>query len=231
MQKSFQSTIGIKNKMKHSLPLLWIVIFLFLAACSVEALAADRLPWVGDAPVLFMDDFSHESGGWSHHSDSSSFSGYAEGGFRLWTSIPNYQFWSVPGLYFQDVLIQTKARKTSGPENNLFGVICRYQNPKNFYALVIGSDQYFGIFKMLDGEFELIGRPTMDFSQTIQTGDGLNEIQALCQDERLVLIVNGSKLIEVQDSSLSSGDVGLIAGNFDEPGISVLFDNFIVANP
>ncbi len=147
------------------------------------------------------------------------------------TSIPNYQFWSVPGLNFQDVLVYTKARKISGPENNLFGVICRYQNPNNFYALVIGSDQYYGVFKMLDGEFGLIGRPTMDYSAAIQTGDRDNEIHALCQAENLVLIVNGSKLIAVQDDSLSSGDVGLIAGNFDEPGINILFDNLIVVKP
>lgn len=217
--------------MKRLLPFLTLLILTLLTACGIEAFAADRLPWVKNAGVLFMDDFSHESGGWSTHSDSSSFSGYAEGGFRLSTSIPNYQFWSVPGLYFQDVLIHTKVRKTSGPENNLFGVICRYQSPQKFYALVISSDRYYGIFKMIDGKFELIDRTTMDFSEVIKSGDELNEIHALCQGEQLVLIVNGSKLIEVQDSSLDSGDIGLIAGNFDEPGINVLFDNFIVANP
>ena len=217
--------------MKRLLPFLSFAIMLLLSACEMEALAADRLPWVGDAPVFFMDDFSHESGGWSTHSDSSSFSGYAQGGFRLSTTIPNYQFWSVPGLNFQDVLIHTKAKRLDGPNNNLFGVICRYQDPQNFYALVIGSDRYYGIFKMLEGELKLIDRPTMDFSEVILTGESENEIHALCQGDRLALIVNGSKLIEVRDASLGSGDVGLIAGNFDEPGINVLFDNFIVAKP
>ena len=217
--------------MKRLLTLLNLSVILFLSACGLETFAADRLPWVGDAPVLFMDDFSYKSGGWATHSDSSSFSGYDQGGFRLSTTIPNYQFWSVPGLNFQNVLIHTKARRLSGPDNNLYGVICRYQNPQNFYALVIGSDRYYGIFKMLEGEFNLVGRPSMDFSEVIKTGEGVNEIHALCQRDQLALIVNGSKLIEVRDASLASGDVGMIAGNFDEPGINVLFDNFIVVKP
>ena len=216
--------------MKYSLIIVVFLFTLLLSGCSAESLAADSLPWVGEAPVLFMDDFSHPTGGWSTYSDSSSFSGYSQG-FLLSTNIPDYQFWSVPGLNFKDVLIHTRANKMSGPENNLFGVICRYQGPENFYALVISSDGYYGIFKMLEGHFNLIERTAMDFSEMINPGIEANEIHALCQGERLVLIVNGAKLIEVQDSTLTAGDVGLIAGNFDDPGIRVLFDHFIVAKP
>ena len=217
--------------MRNTLKIIVIIAGLFLNACNADSLAADRLPWVGDAPVLYRDDFSHRSGGWSTHSDSISFSGYDQSGFLLSTRIPNYQFWSVPGLDFQDVLIHTKAKKISGPDDNLFGVICRYQGPQYFYALVIGSDGYYGIFKMFAGEFDLVGRPLMDFSEMIKPGTETNEIHALCQGDRLVLIVNGTKLIEVHDPDLSEGDVGLIAGNFDEPGVRILFDNFIVAKP
>ena len=208
-----------------------VIIALVLTACSGENLAADRLPWVGDGPILFKDDFAYMTGGWSTHSDAASFSGYDQSGFRLSTNIPNFQFWSVPGLNFQDVLIHTKAKKLSGPEDNLLGVICRYQDPKNFYALVVGSDGYYGIFKMLQGEFSLIDRTAMAFSEQIHSGGEDNEIHALCQGDSLALTVNGTKLIEVQDTSFSFGDAGLIAGNFDEPGVNILFDYFIVAKP
>lgn len=204
---------------------------LFLTACRISFLAADQLPWIGESPILFKDDFSTQSGGWSTHVDASSFSGYSRGGFRLWADIPNYQFWSIPGLNFKDVLINTHATKLSGPDDNYFGVICRYQDPENFYALVIGSDGYYGIFKMLQGRFELIERPVMDYSDDIQPGNTTNEIRALCQGNQLVLLVNETKLIEVTDNSLAFGDVGLIAGNFAEPGVDVLFDYFIVAKP
>jgi len=84
---------------------------------------------------------------------------------------------------------------------------------------------------MLNGKFLLIGKSAMTFSEVINTGDSLNQIHAVCQGERLALVVNGIKLEEVQDATIRFGDVGLIAGNFSEPGINVLFDNFIVVNP
>jgi hypothetical protein len=35
----------------------------------------------------------------------------------------------------------------------------------------------------------------------------------------------------VPDTSFTSGDVGLIAGTYEEAGTDVLFDNFVVTKP
>lgn len=204
---------------------------LILSACRSEAFTADTLPWVGDDPVLFKDSFSDAMGNWRTHFDSLSFAGYEQSGFRLWAKVPNYQFWSVPGLNFKDVLIYTRAIRQAGPDNNIYGVLCRYQDEKNYYAFVIGSDGYYGIFRNLEGDQTLIDQDHMDFSEAIHQGWDANEIQAICKGEQLVLIVNGTILLQVQDSSLSYGDVGLIVGNFSEPGVDVLFDDFIVVKP
>lgn len=217
--------------MRKSICLFLLSIFFLLSACRAEWLAADTLPWVGENPVLFQDDFSKETGGWNTHTDVVSYSGYDQSGFRLSSDVPDYQFWSVPGLNFTDTLVYVRARKISGPENNLFGVVCRFQDGDNFYALMIGSDGYFGIFKRVDGQQSLIGQTTMDFSEAIQTGEGVNEIKALCQDDHLVLFANETRLIQVQDGSLRFGDVGLIVGNLEEPGVNILFDDFIVVKP
>jgi hypothetical protein len=204
---------------------------LLLSACRSEYLTADTLPWVGDEPVLFKDGFSDQMGNWTMHSDALSFAGYAESGFRLWANVPNYQFWSVPGLNIKDVLIYTRARKLAGPENNIYGVLCRYQDDENYYALVISSDGYYGIFRTLAGEQSLIDQEHMDFSEAILQGEDANEIQAICDGENLALFANGTNLLQVQDSALTHGDVGLIVGNFSEPGVDVLFDDFIVVKP
>lgn len=217
--------------MKRTLFCLFLFIPFILSACGSSGLTADNLPWVGDEPVLFKDDFNYETGGWTRHEDSLSYSGYAQGGFRLWANVPNYQIWSVPGLRFENVFIYTRARKLSGPDNNLLGLICRYQDDLNYYALVIGSDGYYGIYRVLAGEQTLIAQQHLDFSEVIQRGDGENEIQALCQGDQLVLIVNGIKLLEARDDSFNYGDVGLIAGNFEDKGVDVLFDDFIVVKP
>ena len=216
---------------RNFLNLLLIPMLLLLSSCYLKSLSADNIPWGEDDPILFKDDFSGEKGGWVTSEDSRSFSGYALGGFQFRSDIPNFQFWSVPGLNFTDAHIYARARKISGPNDNLFGLICRYQDPLNFYALIIGSDGYYGILKVFQGSQTLIDQKHLDFSESINRGNADNEIHALCEGENLVLIVNDTRLLHVQDSSLSYGDVGLIVGNFSETGVNVLFDNFIVLRP
>jgi hypothetical protein len=209
---------------------LWIITF-GLAGCAFPGLPADRLPWVGEAPVLFKDDFSSPTGGWFTHEDAVSLAEFHQDAFRIWINVPFYDFWSVPGLWFQDVLVYVRATKQAGPDNNLFGILCRYQDPQNYYALVIGSDGYYGILKNHTGEQTLVDQAHMDFNESIQRGEAANEIQAVCQMDQLALFVNGTPLIQVQDDTFAQGDVGLIAGNFLEPGVDILFDDFIVVKP
>ena len=213
---------------KQTFTLFLLLMAFFLTGCSAGFMTADTLPWVGDEAVLFKDDFTAQSGGWTTHEDTLSLSTYEKGGLRLWLDVPNYQFWSVPGLNFRDVLIHTQALKLDGPDDNMFGLICRYQDEANYYALVIGSDGYYGIIKKFAGEETLIDQAHMDFSEEIQPGGLMNELQAICTGDQLSLYVNGQRLLEVRDDALAYGDVGVIVGNFSEPGVDVLFDNFIV---
>jgi hypothetical protein len=206
-------------------------LLIFMTGCAQIGIPMDSLPWVKNNPIYFKDSFESTSGGWMTFNDDMGFAGYDAGGFRLIAGFENYQFWSVPGLNFRDTMIFTRAKKIDGPENNLFGIICRYQNEANFYALVIGSDGYYGIFKTIGGQQSLIAQEHMDFSTVIHQGNADNEIQALCQGEDLVLLVNGEQLIHVKDDSLTNGDIGLIVGNFSQPGTDIIFDNFIVVKP
>jgi len=50
-------------------------------------------------------------------------------------------------LNFVDTLVHTRALKLNGPDDNMFGILCRYQDEENYYALVIGSDGYYGVFR------------------------------------------------------------------------------------
>lgn len=217
--------------MKRLMYLLFIMFTLLLVGCQVESLTADNLPWIGDEKVFFRDDFSYETGGWRTYQDSLSFAGYQSGGFRLFANVPHYQFWSVPGLNLKNAIIYTNASKVDGPDDNMYGILCRYQDPANYYALVIGSDGYYGIFKMIAGQQALIAQAHMDFSEVINRGESNNELTALCQDDTLALIVNEIPLIQVEDAALDYGDVGLVVGNFSEPGVDILFDDFIVVKP
>ena len=48
---------------------------------------------------------------------------------------------------------------------------------------------------------------------------------------KLTLSVNGEQIASFDDTTFSSGDVGLFAGTFSEPGTDIHFDNFKVTKP
>ena len=109
--------------------------------------------------------------------------------------------------------------------------MCRYQDTENFYFLIISSDGYYGIGKVQGGEQELLDPPQMYHSEAIIPGAGPNHIQAECNGSRLALRVNGVLIAEAKDSTFQEGDVGLIVGSFDVPGVDMWFDNLMVKVP
>ena len=110
----------------------------------------------------------------------------------------------LPYKDFTDTRIEVLATKIGGPDENDFGVICRFQDINNFYSFSISSDGYWGIFKSVNGEWELIGKEFLQFNEYINQGQATNKIQAECIGDMLALYVNGEYLFEVEDDSFSS---------------------------
>ena len=181
--------------------------------------------------VLFQDDFSDTSSGWDRVDVSEGVTDYADGVYRIFVNTDNTDVWANPGLNFTDMSIEVEATKVGGPDDNDFGVICRYEDVENFYMFIISSDGYFGILRVTGGEQELLGESEMVYSDKIKTGNATNTLMADCVGTTLTLYVNGTPLISVEDSSLTSGDVGLVAGCFDVAGTDIHFDDFVVRQP
>ena len=70
-------------------------------------------------------------------------------------------------LSFADVTIEVDATKKDGPDDNDFGVICRYQDVDHFYYGIISSDGYFGLIKVTSDGSNMLGSENMQFSDLI----------------------------------------------------------------
>jgi len=218
--------------------IIFIILSVAVLACQIPNLTAKPgIPTEtrGSTPppkALFTDDFSDPSSGWDRMEDTDGANDYYEGGYRIFVNKPKWYFWSNPGLQFTDVVIDVDAKKTAGPDENDFGIICRYKDEQNFYFFTVGNDGYYGISKIINGEETLIGMDQLQFNDTaIKLGGAANHLTAECVGGSLTLTVNGTILADVKDSDLSSGDVGLIAGTYDTPGVDIVFDNFVVTRP
>ncbi|NIS79109.1 MAG: hypothetical protein GTO14_02540 [Anaerolineales bacterium] len=188
-------------------------------------------PNVDSGSVLFQDDFSRLTSGWDRYRDEVYDADYVGDAYRIAVFRPDTEVWSRPHLSLSNVRIEVITTKVSGPDDNLYGVICRYQDAGNFYFFVISSDGYAGIGMHKHGEETLLSSDTMQPAHVIQRGNSNNLIRASCIDEELSLHVNDTLVASVQASTWNEGDVGLIVGTYSQPAVEIVFDNFSVQKP
>ncbi|PWB54146.1 MAG: hypothetical protein C3F13_07590 [Anaerolineales bacterium] len=181
---------------------------------------------------MFYDYFADTSNNWDQASDDTASTDYYADAYRIIINVTNYEAWANPGnKSFSDTSIEVDATKNSGPDDNDFGVICRYSNVDQFYYAIISSDGYYAIMKMTDNGSESIGAGSMLESDKIIQGATTNHIRFDCVGSTLTLYINRYLVDQQIDIDYTSGNVGLIAGTFETPGTDILFDNFIVYKP
>jgi len=179
--------------------------------------------------LVFHDNFKYETG-WGQQSGNDYGFGFYQGGYRIYVNILNAAIWSVKELTLDDVMVDLDASQLSGPLDGYYGAVCRFQNGSNYYALVISSNNSYGIAKMKAGKFEFL-QEGLAQAGVIQVGSVANQIHAECVGSTLTLYVNGQKLIEVQDSDFPTGSTGMVAGTRMKPGMVAFFDNIAVYQP
>ena len=212
-------------KLRLLFPLAFLV--LFLSACR-SSLITDMVTQPGDK--LFFDDFSDTSGNWPQVSMPNGRAHIADGVFHFQILSAQHEILATPGHILWDVQVEADAAQLAGPAQNLFGLACRSGNSNNFYFFAISSDGYFGLGKVKNAKVALLGQEMMAYSSAILQGKP-NHLRFDCIGESLKGYVNGQVIAVGKDADFSSGEVGLLAGALDRPGVDVAFDNFVVYKP
>lgn len=201
-----------------------------LACTATDAIPEGQPPAPASGSVLFQDDFSSVSTGWERMLVNEGVMDYDGGGYRILVNTLQTNFWSTPHKDFTDVRIEVDTGKLAGPDENRIGLVCRF-NGKDYYFFIITSDGYYGMGVFYNGQAILLGNPELQASADIHKGVAVNHLRADCVGSTLTFYVNGLQLIQVDDPTLASGDVGVLAGTFSTPGVDIIFDNFVVLQP
>jgi hypothetical protein len=202
-------------------------IFLFSACSALPTQQPQSLP---SGSVLFQDDFASATTGWDRMLVLEGVMDYDGGGYRIMVNALQTNFWSTPNKNFSDVRLEVDTGKLAGPDENRIGLLCRF-NGKDYYFFIITSDGFYGIGLFKDGQAVLLGQSEMLSSSNINKGLAINHLRADCAGQTLTFYINGFQVAQTQDSTLASGDIGLIAGTFATPGVDIIFDNFVVLAP
>jgi hypothetical protein len=215
----------IHDPMKKNLAFLLI---LLLSACQ-SSLIADLVTQPGQA--LYQDDFSDPVDGWVQTSDMNGSLGYFQGAYQIQVNTANHDLWAVSGHEYQDVQLEAVVSSVEGPVFNRFGLICRFQDALDYYFFIISSDGYYAIGRNIHGSISLLGQEMMAFSDAIVQGNAPIHLRFDCIGNTLTGTVDDQVIASANDDSLTKGDAGLLAGTFDLPGVTVVFDDFRVIKP
>jgi len=216
----------------NRLLILFSLLIVLSLGCSMTAPATsvpqDQTALSGS--VLFQDDFTRPISGWDRFKTTEGTMDYNASGYRILVDSLNTNFWSTPHKNFADVRMEVDAGKLGGPDENRIGLICRYTGD-DYYFFLISSDGFYGIGIYKSGQAVLLGQSEMQANSNIKTGLAVNHLRADCAGDKFTFYVNGFQVASVQDATLKSGDVGLLAGTFAQPGVDVIFDNFVALKP
>lgn len=218
--------------MNRPLSLLFVAMFLLAACAGAPTSQTQQAPAAvqPSGSVLFQDDFAQPTTGWDRLLVTEGVMDYYSGGYRMLVNSLQTNFWATPRRSFTDVRVEVDTGKMAGPDENRIGVLCRY-NGKDYYFFIITSDGFYGMGLYKDGQATLLGQSEMLASANINKGVAVNHLRADCTGSTLTFYVNGFQVAQAQDATLPSGDIGLIAGTFGEPGVDIIFDNLVVLQP
>ncbi len=195
-----------------------------LPETNLPAIPAELAGTVTVGEKLLSETFD-QTGMWNTSDDAEFGADLFEGAYRMYLNSENWMVWSESNKITRDnIIMELDTELVSGSVENNQGMMCRYADDENFYMLTVGNDGWVEIMKVYQGE------QTSLFGEFIDAmvDPVSNQLQGFCIGDRLVLYVNGKLGADVRDSDLAFGDAGLIIGSYDDPQVTVDFDNFTV---
>jgi hypothetical protein len=121
------------------------------------------------------------------------------------------------------VHVEVDARHAAGDQGQ-WGVVCRWQDPQNYYAFALGFDGTPMIIKLQNGTATVMAEGELQYDTS-----EWNQIGANCYGPALTLYLNGTAVLQTIDPTFSSGYIGIFVGT--EPGMEVHFTNLTAYVP
>ena len=183
------------------------------------------------AKVLLHDNFSTKKG-WGAYKDAYYTLAYVKGGYRVFINGNGGQTTWLSSTNYKDVNVTADVKYVAGPDDGRFGVTCRLKDGVGFYSFEFSPNGWYAIQKYTisnnNSSSDVLAEGTMDASNF--NSDTIYHLRGDCVGDTLTLYMNDAALLQVTDSSYTSGSVGLGAnlGASGDLGVDVLFSSYSV---
>lgn len=171
---------------------------------------------VGTAALLpYFDPLTDPASGWVSGDLGVSRLAYAPDGYHMridklgsWLEAPNR---ALPRV--ADSAVAVDVTNLAGPApGNGFGVLCRYQDPRNWYGLTFGADGRYRILRMRNGVESTLAAPAAGATSPLLPAPGATaRLRADCVGDTLTLLADGQVVAQARDDSFATGTLELYA--------------------
>jgi hypothetical protein len=189
---------------------------------------------VSGSDILYQDNFTDPSTGWTEDKFDNYFIGYHEPEYyHVEVDSPNYKTTVfAPGKqvfddFTLDLKVLTSSSKTSPTGDFRYGAAFR-RSGDQYYAFTISPrTKKWYVLKSSPNALTVLTEGTDDEIHDLDTDDTL---RVDAQGSEFVFHINDKIVGEVSDPDYAKGEVGLYVESFDSPNTHVHFDNLTVRN-
>lgn len=209
-----------------------------VAPAALPTVAASPTPMQAAWNVNIKDDFSANDHGWPLGSNKQQYGSTniaITGGKLVYelTSVENCWFWYYPDLpSVSDFDTSVDVQRVEGSVTGDYGMVLRANGDDNsfYYFGINDNNQQFAFFLIQNGNWTRLNDWT--FNTNIRVGD-INHLRVVSKGSLFVLYINGNNVGQADDTSLSSGKVGIFAELYDSGDrINIDYDNLVLhGNP
>ncbi len=187
--------------------------------------------------VIYEDDFSDSSSGWTVGSSDTGEARYGNGGYRLLTKRTSSIIAGTnPAIgQLSDFVLEVDAKSLSSARDSSYGVILKQQDTSRFdnlyYFHISSSSGQYKVERLSNGKWSTLTEWTD--STHISKAPSVNQLKVICRGKQIELYVNDISLATITDDSFPNGFIGLAAASgFEaESKADVVFDNITIYIP
>ena len=219
---------------RRSLAVFGALSLLWLVACGGRSLLPSQTggeTTTGTETGSFSDEFiPGKTGNWVLEQDERGSSAVVNEQLVITVATPNtIQYSALADRTFGNFVLEVDAWQRSGPPESSYGILFRMGDDGQFYRFdITGNGSYMVERRAADGTW---ARLLPDWTPTAAINQGLNvanRLKIIAAGPDLAFYANDILLTQVNDASLSSGQVALDAGSFGGETLQVSFDNLTV---
>jgi hypothetical protein len=183
--------------------------------------------------VALEDDFSDEASGWETGDTDIARVWYENGQLHVLVEAADEITGSLFGGQLQntfgDFSMEVDVSVAVLPEAGAYYGILARAGEEGAYLFAVESGGYYAINTLIGEDWVAL----VDWAASdaiLQGADVVNRLRIECLGPNLLFYANGTFLAEVEDATLASGAIGLIAASAEGGGAHIVFDNVVVYN-